>query len=40
MKHDNVCIYDAFLWKWLKIVVCEDVIFIAKRINGAIGDEI
>jgi hypothetical protein len=40
MKHDNVCIYDAFLWQCLKNVVCEDVLFIAKCINGAIGDEI
>jgi len=39
MKHDNVCMYDAFLWNWSKNVVC-DAIFIASYINDAIGDEI
>jgi len=30
MKHDNVYMYDAFLWNWSKSVVCDD----------SIGDEI
>jgi hypothetical protein len=24
MKHDNVCMYNAFLWNWLKSIVCDD----------------
>jgi hypothetical protein len=40
MKHDNVSMYDAFVWNWSKNVVCDDVTFIAYYINDAIGDEI
>jgi hypothetical protein len=40
MKHDNVSIYDAFVWNWSKNVVCDDAIFIAYCINDAIGNEI
>jgi hypothetical protein len=40
MKHDNVSMYDAFVWNWLKNVVCDNAIFIASYINDAIGDKI
>jgi hypothetical protein len=29
MKHNNVTIYDAFMWNWAKSSLCNDVIFIA-----------
>ncbi len=40
MEHDNVSMYDAFVYNWSKSVVCDDVIFIASCINDAIGDKI
>jgi hypothetical protein len=40
MKHDNVSMYDAFVWNWSKSAVCDDPIFITSCINDAIGDEI
>jgi hypothetical protein len=40
MKHDNISMYEAFVWNWLKNAVCDDVIFITSYIVDAIGDEI
>jgi len=40
MKHDNVYMYDVFLWNWSKGVICDDTIFIAFCVDDAIGDEI
>ncbi len=40
MKHDNVVLYDTFIWNQNKDVICDDVTFIASCINEAIGDEI
>ncbi len=40
MKHDNVSMYDEFVWNWSKNVVCDDAIFIASCINDAIGNDI
>jgi hypothetical protein len=40
MKHDNVYMYDIFLWNWSKGEICDDTIFIASCVNDAIGDEI
>jgi hypothetical protein len=40
MKHDNVSMYEAFVWNWSKIVVCDDVIFIIAYIDDEFGDEI
>jgi len=40
MKHDNVYVYDFFLWNWSKGAICDDTIFIASYVNDAIGDEI
>jgi hypothetical protein len=39
-KHDNVTIYDAFMWNWAKSSLCDDVIFIASCINHALANEI
>jgi hypothetical protein len=40
MEHDNVSMYDAFVWNSSKSAVCDDAIFIASCINDAIGNEI
>jgi hypothetical protein len=40
MKHDNVTIYDAFLWNWAKSSLCDDAISITSCINHALVDEI
>jgi len=40
MKHDNVSMYDAFVWNWSKSDVCDDAIFIASCIDDVIGNEI
>ncbi len=40
MKHDNVSMYDAFVWNWSKSAICDDVIFTSSCIIDAIGDEI
>jgi len=33
MKHDNVIMYNAFMWNWSKSVLCDNVIFIVSYIN-------
>jgi hypothetical protein len=38
MKHDNVSIYDAFVWNWSKNAICDNA--IVSYINDAIGNEI
>jgi hypothetical protein len=40
MKHNNITIYDAFIWNWAKSSLCDDVIFIASCINHALVNEI
>jgi hypothetical protein len=40
MNHDNITIYDAFMWNWAKSSLCDDVIFIASCINHALANEI
>ncbi len=40
MKHDNITIYDAFLWNWAKSSLCDDAISITSCINHALVDEI
>jgi hypothetical protein len=40
MKHDNISIYDAFMWNWAKSSLCDDVIFITSCINHALAYEI
>ncbi len=40
MKHDNVIMYVAFMWNWLKFTLCDDAIFITSCINHAFEDEI
>jgi hypothetical protein len=40
MKHYHVSMYDAFVWKWSKNVICDDAIFITSCINDVIGNEI
>jgi hypothetical protein len=40
MKHDNISMYEAFVWNWSKSVVCDDVIFITSYIDDKFGDEI
>jgi len=40
MKHNNVTIYDAFMWNWAKSSLCDDAISIASCINHALVDEI
>jgi len=40
MKHNNIAIYDAFMWNWAKSSLCDDVIFIASCINHALVNEI
>jgi hypothetical protein len=40
IKHNNVTKYDAFLWKWRKIAINDDGIFISSCINSTIVNEI
>jgi hypothetical protein len=40
IKHSNVTKYHAFLWKWKKITINDDGIFIAFCINSTIANEI
>jgi hypothetical protein len=40
IKHNNVTKYDAFLWKWKKIAINDDGIFISSCINSTIANEI
>ncbi len=40
MKHNNITIYDAFMWNWAESSFCDDVIFIASCINHALVNEI
>jgi hypothetical protein len=40
MKHDNVVMFDAFMWNWNKSNVCDDAIFIASCISEALSNEI
>jgi hypothetical protein len=32
--------YDAFMWKWSKFALCDDILFIASCIDHALLDEI
>jgi hypothetical protein len=32
MIHDNVIMYDAFLWNWSKSAICDNVIFITSKL--------
>jgi hypothetical protein len=40
MKRNNVTMYDAFMWNWLKFTLCDDALFITICINYAFVDEI
>jgi len=40
MKHGYVVMFDAFMWNWNKINVCNDEIFIVSCINEALNNEI
>ncbi len=40
MKHENVVVYDVFMWNWSKYAICDDAIFIASYINDSIGDKV
>jgi hypothetical protein len=40
MKHDNIVMYNTFMWKYNKNTICDDAIFIASCINEAISDNI
>jgi hypothetical protein len=40
MKHYHGSMYDAFVWKWSKNVICDDAIFVTSCINDVIGNEI
>lgn len=40
MKHDNVIYLDSMFWNWSRLVVCDDVIFVALCVNEAIANEI
>jgi hypothetical protein len=40
MKHDNVVMFDAFMWNWNKNNVWSDAIFISPCINEALSKEI
>ncbi len=40
MKHDNVNMYDAFMWNYNKCIICNDAIFIPSYINEVIGDKV
>jgi hypothetical protein len=39
MKHNNVCMYDVFIWNWFKNIIRDKTIFIMNCINESIGDE-
>ncbi len=40
IKHNNITIYDAFMWNWAKSSLCDDVIFITSCINHTLANEI
>jgi hypothetical protein len=40
LKHDNITLFDTYLWNYSKSAVCDDTIFIASCINEALRDEI
>lgn len=40
MKHDNVVMFNAFLWNRREIVIYDDTIFITSCICEAIDDKI
>jgi hypothetical protein len=40
MKHNDVTMYDAFMWNWLKFTLFDDALFITTCINYALVDEI
>jgi hypothetical protein len=40
IKHDNVIIYDAFMWSWAKSSLSDDVLFVVSCINHVLVDEI
>ncbi len=40
MKHDNVVMYDAFMWNQSKCIICNDAIFITSYINEVICDKV
>jgi hypothetical protein len=40
MKHDNITMYDAFMWNWSKFALFNDALFIASCINHAFSNEI
>lgn len=40
MKHNNVMMYNTFMWNWSKSIFCEDALFIKSCINDAFGNEI
>jgi len=33
MKHDNVTMYDAFMWDWSKFALCDDAIFMHLKMR-------
>ncbi len=37
IKHNNVRMYNAFMWNWSKNNLCDDVVFIKSCINDALG---
>jgi hypothetical protein len=40
MRHDNITIYDAYMWNWCRSSVCDDTIFVASCINEVLASEI
>jgi hypothetical protein len=40
MKHDNVIMYDAFMWNYNNNAICDDAIFISSYIIETLGHKI
>jgi hypothetical protein len=40
MKHDNMIMYDTFLWNWNNNVICNDAIYVVSYIKEVIINKI
>ncbi len=40
MKHNNITMYDTFMWNWSKYALCDNALFIASCINHTFSYEI
>jgi hypothetical protein len=40
LELNDVTIYDTFMWNWVKLSLCDNVLFIVSCINDVITDKI